>query len=124
MLMQNRFALRNRGHVSLVLEGENPTSGGSSESETSDCAVKPTGCPQSWLVMTTIPVQKWPRVLRNRAGSIATLPSILSNPIILFPVRYASSVRHLVARDTHLFVSTAADRAIQSHISFKRAPSN
>ena len=71
-LAQKWPALRMRGHELDDFAGQNSTSGGSSDSDVNDCAVRPTGIPSSMAVMIVMPVQKCPSTVRMAASSRAS----------------------------------------------------
>src|SRR5216683_2519851 len=58
-----------RGQLFEDLPGENATRGGSSDRETNDWQVSPTGSSPSSPVTIVTPVQKWPRTARKCATS-------------------------------------------------------
>ena len=60
-LMQKRPVSRIAGHVSDVLAGQTRISGGSSETEVTEFADKPTGPSGVFAVITVTPVGRWPR---------------------------------------------------------------
>ena len=73
-LTQNLFDGAIAAHVSLLIIGRKPTSGGSSETEVNEPIVKPAGCsapssPVAMPVMIVTPVGKWPSTCRKWAES-------------------------------------------------------
>src|SRR5213079_679396 len=69
--MQNFPDARMRGQLTDVSDGENITSGGSSDSDANDWQVKPTGPSASSPVITTMPDTKCPSTVRITCRSTA-----------------------------------------------------
>ena len=67
------------GHVVEVFCGRKPTSGGSSETETNEPIVNPTGPSDPAAVITVTPVAKWPSTVRKWALSKPDMTGRLDN---------------------------------------------
>src|SRR5215469_11386526 len=67
-LAQNTPARSILGHVDEVIDGQNSTSGGSSDRAAKAWQENPTGSPPSIAVMTVRPVAKCPSTSRNDSG--------------------------------------------------------
>src|SRR5262245_12591864 len=63
MFTQNDPASWILGQLDDDFPGQNPTSGGSRDTEKNEPTARPTGAwPSGWAAMTVTPVGKWPRV--------------------------------------------------------------
>src|SRR5215218_860967 len=65
-----------RDHVSELREGQNATSGGSSETDVSEFTISPVGSPSGAAVTNATPVANLPSASRNERGSGAGWESV------------------------------------------------
>ena len=109
-----------RGQLREPFDGQNSTSGGSSETEVKDWQAKPTGSAPSMPVTIVTPVAKWPMTRRSSAGSTSTVTTPAAPAVT--PGRVAGDVlRGVVVLDdpaaeaAELDVEAAGRRDVERH---------
>lgn len=87
MLTANEAASQNVSQLADALAMQANTSGGSSDTDVKEFAVKPRGVPSSARVATTVtPVTKLPSAQRNSSGSIALSSGMAMTSFMKLPL--------------------------------------